>query len=263
MSNPVITNSTTSELLMANGIFRDRTVTVAAGEVLAKNTVLGVVATGAATAGSQTTIALGANLAALIAINDGEFNIKVDAGNVTAVTGVNLTTASSLPEVVALLDAKVSALGATVTLVNGDQIKFTSDTVGATSAIALTQKSATDDLSIAALLDFADLTTVAGTAVNANLGKTVACISTGANGEDVPRFVLAEALSNATGQASADFANVQVLVEGEVDGAKLVFDNGTDTLATKISSGLTMKDALKTEGIITTTRTVEDNLDNQ
>jgi len=106
-------------------------------------------------------------------------------------------------------------------------------------------------------------------AVNTVLGyddtnsKTIACISTGTDGEDVPRFILMEELDNSAGIAAKDFDLTQVLVGGEVDAAFVVFDNGTDTLDTDTSAGRTMRDSLKTEGIITTPRTVEDELDNQ
>lgn len=263
MANPTITNSDIAEIAMFNNIYRDRDVTVAAGEVLAKNTVLGVVSSGAASAGYQLTTNMAPNLAALIAVDAGEFTLAVDGGAGANITGIDLTSATSLEEVVALLDAAVSASGVTVTLVNGSQIKFTSDTTGADSAVALTQYvGAGDDLSTAALLAFADLTTVAGADANANLGKTVACVSTGANGEDYPRFILAQEIDNSAG-VSALTSSVRVMVSGEIDGSLAVFDNGTDTMDTTISSGVTMRDAFKTEGILDTSLTVEDELDNQ
>lgn len=40
MANPTIVNSDTSDMLCFDGVFRDKTVTVATGEVLAKYTVL-------------------------------------------------------------------------------------------------------------------------------------------------------------------------------------------------------------------------------
>lgn len=262
MSNPTITNSDISSLHMFNGVFRDRAVTAGIGEVLALNTVLGISAGGAASAGSQTTIPLSANLAALIAISDGEFTLTVDGGTPANITAIDMSSDTSISEVAATLDAAVTAEGVTVSVVNGDQIVFTSDTPGATSAVALTQLSSTGtDISTAATLNFADLTTVAGAA--ASDPAVVICASDATDGSDAPRFVLMEEVDNSAGVAITEFDNIQVMVEGEVDGAKLVFDNGTDTLDTLTSAGITMRDALKTEGIITTVRSVEDELDNQ
>ena len=115
MANPVITNSDVSELEMFNGVFRDRTVQVGAGEVLAESTVLGIAAGSAASAGSQTTVPLTANLAALIAISDGEFTLTVDGGTPANITGIDMTGDSSITEVAATIDAAITAEGATAT----------------------------------------------------------------------------------------------------------------------------------------------------
>lgn len=261
MANPEITNSDIAEALTFNGVFRDRTVTVATGEVLAKHTVLGIDAGSAATAGSQTTIPLSANLAALIAISNGEFTITVDGGTPANITGIDMTSDTSVTEVAATIDAAITAEGATATVVNGDQIVISSDTTGATSSIALAQYvGAGTDLSTAARLNFADLTTVAGAAATAQ--AVVLCASTATDGSDKPRFVLAQELDNSAGVSPATF-EAQVLVSGEVDGSLLVFDNGSDDLDTLTSDGVSMRDALKSENIITTFRSVEDELDNQ
>ena len=259
---PTITNSDTSEMLTYNGVFRDRSVTVGAGEALAQYTVLGVKSGTVASAGSQTTIALAANLAALIAISDGEFTLTVDGGTPANITGVDMSSDTSIAEVAATLDAAVTAEGVTVTVENGDRIVFTSDTTGASSSVALTTLCSTGtDISTAATLNFADLTTVAGAAAVA--ATTVICASDATDGSDYPRSILMEALDNSSGGTATEFDNIQVMVEGEFDQTKIVFDNGTDTIDTETTGGVTMKDAMKTEGLIATFRQVEDELDNQ
>ena len=97
---------------------------------------------------------------------------------------------------------------------------------------------------------------------DATNSKTIPADSTGTDGEDAPRFVAMAEIDNSGGGAPVD-VEMQVLVEGEVDGSFLIFQNGTDTLDTDTSAGIPMRDALKTEGIITTSRTICDELDNQ
>lgn len=93
-------------------------------------------------------------------------------------------------------------------------------------------------------------------------GDTIGMESDNAVGADAPRFILMEELVNLTAGA-VDKANVQVMVEGEIDKDLLVFVNGTDTIETAIVSGVLVKDAMKTEGLIATSRMVLDELDNQ
>ena len=93
-------------------------------------------------------------------------------------------------------------------------------------------------------------------------GDTIGMESDNADGADVPRFILMEELVNLTAGA-VDSANVQVMVEGEIDQDLLVFVNGTDTVDTAIVSGVLVKDAMKTEGLIATSRMTLDELDNQ
>ena len=99
---------------------------------------------------------------------------------------------------------------------------------------------------------------------NTTTNKYVACISTGVAGEDYPRYILMEALDNSAGGAPVDFANIQVAVSGEFDSANIVFDNGTDTLATEGGvSGVKMIDALTAQGLIATVNNDLSVLDNQ
>lgn len=260
---PTITNSDLGELLISAGVFSKRGVTVAAGEVLAKNTVLAIADAGYSTAGSLTTIPLTANLAALIAIDAGEFTLKVDGGSPANITAIDLRTATTIAQVAALIDTAISAAGATATVKNGDQIVITSDTPGATSAIAITAYSAGagDDLTTAALLATAGATVVAGAVVPAQ--AVTVCASTAIDGSDRPRMILMQALDNSAGNAAATFTNVQVLMCGEFRDSKIVFDNGTDTLDTITKSNISMRDALKSEGLYAVSMTELNILDNQ
>lgn len=74
-------------------------------------------------------------------IDDGSFTVSVD-GDAVALTGLDFTSVDSLADVVAVLDAAITASGATVTLSNG-RILITSDTTGATSTITLATNGAT------------------------------------------------------------------------------------------------------------------------
>lgn len=78
---------------------------------------------------------------ALQLIDDGSFTVSVDGGAV-ALTGLDFTSVGSLADVVTVLDAAITASGATVTLSNS-RIVITSDTTGATSTITLATNGAT------------------------------------------------------------------------------------------------------------------------
>lgn len=262
MGQPTITNNDLGEMLVSAGNFSSRSVLVGTGDALAKYTVLGIKEGGYATAGSLTTIPLSANLAAIIAVDAGEFTLTVDGGTPTNITGIDLTGETSIAEVAAAIDAAVSAKGVTVSVLNGDQLVFTSDKTGATSAVEITAYSgAGDDLTTAATLAIADATTVDGAAATAQ--AVTFCASTATDGSDYPRMILMQALDNSAGVAPKTFTDVQVLVRGEFRDSKVVFDNGTDTMATLTKSGISMKDALKSEGLYAVTMTELNILDNQ
>lgn len=109
----------------------------------------------------------------------------------------------------------------------------------------------------------ASTTLLKGTALgyNTTTSKTVGSESDGTDGEDATRFLLMQDLVNDT--VSAVDSSARVMISGEVDGSKILFLNGTDTLDTDIVSGLTVRDSMKTEGLIAVFRTTEDILDNQ
>lgn len=81
----------------------------------------------------------------LQAITDGSFDIDIDGGPTTNVTGLNFQTDTSLADVVATLDAALTAAGATVTARadDVDGIVITSDTTGASSTLTFPVDGAT------------------------------------------------------------------------------------------------------------------------
>jgi len=93
-------------------------------------------------------------------------------------------------------------------------------------------------------------------------GDVIPMLAAGTDGEDNPRFIIMEEIDNSAGEAAID-VTVQVMVEGEIDKDLLVFQNGSDTIASTIVSGRTVENAMATEGLIVTSFTEESELDNQ
>lgn len=92
-----------------------------------------VAATAATLRGAQ--VSEVATVDALQSITDGNLTVSVD-GDVAALTGLNFSTVTSLVDVAAVLDAAITADGATVTVSNSRLI-ITSNTTGALSTITL------------------------------------------------------------------------------------------------------------------------------
>ena len=90
-------------------------------------------------------------------ISDGSFDIDIDGGPTTNVTGLDFRTDTSLADVVATLDAALTAAGVTVTYRTDDVdgIVFTSDTTGASSTLTKPVDGATGT-SVVQLLGLAD-----------------------------------------------------------------------------------------------------------
>jgi len=79
-------------------------------------------------------------------------------------------------------------------------------------------------------------------------GKLLKCAAASTDGSQVPTYVLAQDVTNAT-EASVDFSNVRVLREGEIDSTKLIF-SGAETVNTSVASEGTMGTLLKRSGIL-------------
>lgn len=117
------------------------------------------------------------HLTAFQAVDAGEFKIAVDGATAISITGINLTTATSLADVAKLLEAAISNVGGikTVSVVYDSSAKkfiFTSDTYGTTSDVVITTLSGGtgDDLTGATLLN-------GGTATAGTTGTQAATIS--------------------------------------------------------------------------------------
>lgn len=112
-----------------------------------------------ATAGTLTTVDLDDNLTALQGVTSGDLTVVVD-GTPQALTGIDLSGATSLDDIATILETALT--GATVTAVN-DKLVFTSETTGASSSIALAATDASSsDLYDAEYLNGANATAVAG-----------------------------------------------------------------------------------------------------
>jgi hypothetical protein len=99
------------------------------------------------TQGNFTSGDASANLAALIAVDDGKFTIAKDGGSAIDIE-VDLTSATTFAGVASLLQEAIRLADASLRNVNvayvGDNFVFTSDTYGSTSAIAIGAGDATD-----------------------------------------------------------------------------------------------------------------------
>lgn len=86
-----------------------------------------------ATAGTLTTANLSANLSSLIAVTDGNLTMTVD-GNEVALTGIDLSSATTLADVAELIQAQTDAV---TVQADGNSLVFTSTTTGTGSSVML------------------------------------------------------------------------------------------------------------------------------
>ena len=114
-----------------------------------------------ATAGTLTTKDLSSNLAALIAVSNGDLKLTID-GTATTLTDIDLTGATTLADVAEAIQEKTSDVLITV---EDDKIIFRSQTTGTTSSVTISAASGTGtDLYGSSYLDGANATAVSGTA---------------------------------------------------------------------------------------------------
>ena len=115
-----------------------------------------------ATAGTLTTIDLSTNLATLIQVTDGDLTLTIDGGAAQTVTGIDLSSATTLEEVATIFNALFS--GVTCSAVN-NALVFVSETTGSTSSVAMSASSGVGtELYGASYLDGANAVAVAGSA---------------------------------------------------------------------------------------------------
>jgi hypothetical protein len=117
------------------------------------------------------------HLTAFQAVDAGEFKIAFDGATAITITGIDLTTATSLANVATLLQAAISNIGGIKTVkvtydATAKKFVFTSDTYGTTSAVAITTNTGGtgDDLTGATLLN-------SGTATAGTTGTQAATIA--------------------------------------------------------------------------------------
>lgn len=122
------------------------------------------------TAGTLTTINLSSNLETLQGVTDGELTVDVD-GTAQVLTGLNLSSASTIDDIATLIGAKLT--GATVTSVNNTLV-FVSNTTGTGSSVTLAETtSATTDLYGSTYLDGAQATATEGTSTQETLTEAI------------------------------------------------------------------------------------------
>lgn len=244
--NPAITAYNAANVFLRENDFTDRVVTVAAGEIYTPGTVLAAleatgklvafdydVTTGAenpayilaealdssdavrATAGNFLSADISANLAGIIALTDAEFTITVDGGTPEVVPAIDFTAtgATTMADVADVLQVAIQE-SVVVEAINGNSIKISSASTGASSTIALADSAgAGTDFTGASYLNIAGGTITAGAAA-----------------------------------VDKDFDNSRVGISGEVSSDLLVFPDSS-TLDTIVSGKGKVKDLLKNNRI--------------
>lgn len=143
------------------------------------------------------------------AVSSGGFKIKVDAGSLTPVTGINLSAATSLTNVASLITTALTgaSVGATCTW-SGSQFLFTSSTTGATSSVSLLQApaSGTDISTLLNGIAANGAYAVAGIAAESPLAAVQAL-------DNLPTYWWALTWACATMPADSDYEAVAAYIE--------------------------------------------------
>jgi len=202
------------------------------------------------TAGKMETGDATANLAALQAIDDGEFNISIN-GVSANITGMDLTGASDLGDIAAIIEVALVAEfpGATVTESTG-VFTFTSGIEGTSSSVSFLQAvSGGAGTSVAGLLEGLSTdggTVTAGTSRSTPIlaGTVMTKIPTNSlwtpyidpdatDGTQYPRGILLNEISPES-LSAGNVGDIAILLCGDVDSSQLVFENSvvpTDVIA--------------------------------